>query len=131
MHLGFNDLTGTIPWQIGELQRLQEIVLEGNNLHGSIPVGFGQCSRLQKLKLRTNKLNGALPSDLYDCVELKVLQVGDNTLNGTISLKIGNLSDLTWCKYKEGQAVYLFVTRFHLTCPIATSIHHISIHRRK
>ena len=54
----FNDLTGSIPSQIGELVDLQHLLLKSNKLSGSIPTEMNNLSNLEVLLLEQNELVG-------------------------------------------------------------------------
>ena len=69
--------------------RVAELDLHGNNLSGSIPPELGQLSRLTDLRLYGNSLGGSIPSELGQLALLEVLQVWDNRLSG-----IPDLTDL-------------------------------------
>ena len=92
--LEYNNLTGTIPTQIGNLSNLQYLYLYGNNLSGSIPTQLGNLSNLQRLYLLDNLLSGEIPPELGNLTNLLSLQLFDNQLTGTIPSQLGNLTNL-------------------------------------
>jgi len=91
-----NNLTGTIPPEIRDLQMLEGIVLDGdqNNLGGSLPETIGGLLHLKLLDIDKNNLSGSIPESLYDLQKLEVLDLNDNNLNGSLSNKIGNMTSL-------------------------------------
>jgi hypothetical protein len=54
----YNDLTGEIPSQVGELVGLKHLLLKSNKLSGSIPVEMKNLSNLDVLLLDKNDLVG-------------------------------------------------------------------------
>lgn len=63
--LGGNRISGDIPAGISDLKHLSELHLEDNYLTGAIPVGFAEIATLDTLKLRGNCLSGKIPSLLF------------------------------------------------------------------
>ncbi|KAI5355319.1 hypothetical protein L3X38_008214 [Prunus dulcis] len=61
-----NNLTGSIPKNIGNLTQLTEIHLVINNLIGEIPDEIGDPHNLQGLALHVNNLNGVIPSRIFN-----------------------------------------------------------------
>ncbi len=83
-----NELTGTMPPELGDLEQLHWIFLWGNQLSGSIPEEIGDLERLFTLYLHDNQLEGSLPRQLADITELSYLRVDENpALTGPIPLE--------------------------------------------
>ncbi len=61
LSLGRNNLTGSIPPELGNLTSLTRLWLRSNNLTGSIPTEFGRLTRLTHLWLERNNLSGPIP----------------------------------------------------------------------
>ncbi|MEN8219751.1 MAG: Calx-beta domain-containing protein, partial [Pseudomonadota bacterium] len=83
LYLHSNQLTGTIPSELGNLSKLTRLYLSSNQLTGTIPSELGNLSKLTKLNLSDNKLTGSIPSNLPSGT-LNVLNLSDNRLTGTI-----------------------------------------------
>ena len=88
-----NQLSGTIPGEIGNLSRLAGLTLFGNRLSGTIPAELGNLSRLSYLDLGGNQLSGTIPAELGNLSRLSYLDLTENQLSGTI--EIGNLTSLS------------------------------------
>ena len=72
LHLGGNSLTGAIPEEIGNLTGLAEFNLHGNNLSGPIPLSFAALTELGVFHAMGNSL--CLPEELrswHDAIEYK------------------------------------------------------------
>ena len=54
-----NNLEGTLPNSIGNLENLKLLNLAFNNIEGNLPVGICQLQHLQVLRLGKNKLSGS------------------------------------------------------------------------
>ena len=88
-------LTGTIPAQLGRIESLQFLLLNGNQLTGEIPAELGSLANLTVLSLYGNQLTGGIPTELSSLTNLTVLSLGGNQLTGEIPAELGSLSNLT------------------------------------
>ena len=64
--LSDEDLSGTIPPELGDLSALTHLDLSSNLLTGEIPRELGGLSNLVSLKLTGNSLTGCIPAALKD-----------------------------------------------------------------
>ena len=94
LSLRANQLSGTIPPELGGLTRLQRLDLSTNQLSGTIPPELGQLTRLQRLFLGGNQLSGAIPPELGGLTRLQFLGIANNGLSGTIPPELGQLTRL-------------------------------------
>ena len=88
---GRNQLTGSIPKELGNLVALKHLRLEGNNLTGPIPATLGDLPELGTLRLYDNQLTGSIPPEIGNAPKLQYLYLHGNQLTGTIPPAIGNL----------------------------------------
>ena len=95
LRLDQNNLTATIPRELGNLTNLVHLVLGRNELTGTIPPELGNLTNLQVLHLYDNSLTGTIPHELSNLTNLKELILGGNELTGTIPPELGNLTNLT------------------------------------
>ena len=70
-----NNLTGTLPAELGGLSNLTELGLYGNQLTGEIPPELGGLSNLTDLYLRLNQLTGCIPEGLRDIAENDLVEL--------------------------------------------------------
>ncbi|MYE81412.1 MAG: hypothetical protein F4X36_06110, partial [Gammaproteobacteria bacterium] len=89
-----NNLTGTIPGEIGSLEGLEVLALGNSNLTGSIPPELGKLARLEKLAIAGTSLTGAIPRELGGLTNLESLILFHNGLTGAIPRELGNLASL-------------------------------------
>ena len=76
--LAGNQLTGTIPDSINELEQLRSLWLQDNQLCGTIPA-VGALDELRQMDLSNNMLGGDLPFDISGCHELQRFDVRPST----------------------------------------------------
>ena len=89
-----NQLSGTIPPELGNLSNLRILRLENNQLTGAIPPELGRLSNLTHLWLYDNQLSGTIPPELGNLSNLENLYLDTNQLTGAIPPELGNLSNL-------------------------------------
>ncbi|KAH9311151.1 hypothetical protein KI387_026186, partial [Taxus chinensis] len=88
--------SGVIPWEIGNMTKLQQIWLRKCNLQGDIPNSIGGLAELQELDVSGNNLTGSWPGSISNLVKLNSLQLYQNMLVGVIPTDIGRMSSLKW-----------------------------------
>jgi len=91
-----NELSGEIPPEIGNLTNLSYLDLFNNHLTGSIPPEIGNLTNLTYLDLQFNQLSGSIPSEIGNLTNLTDLRLSSNQFTGSITLEIGNLTNLTY-----------------------------------
>ncbi|CAN0069798.1 unnamed protein product [Pylaiella littoralis] len=94
LELSGNGLNGTIPRELGELERLWHLDLGHNSLEGNIPASLGNLKNLLVLILRNNQLGGTIPTDLGELGGVRRLDLSHNSLEGDIPASLGNLKSL-------------------------------------
>uniref|UniRef100_A0ACD5ZKE2 Uncharacterized protein n=1 Tax=Avena sativa TaxID=4498 RepID=A0ACD5ZKE2_AVESA len=77
-----NQLKGSIPEGIGDMQWLRALNFSNNHLDGSIPNSLSNLSDLESLDLSYNKLTGQIPPELVALQSLEVFSVAYNNLSG-------------------------------------------------
>ena len=95
LNLYDNQLTGTIPAQLGQLTNLENLNLHNNQLTGTIPATLNKLTQLEHLSLSGNQLTGTIPAALGQTnklAKLKTLHIHDNNLTGTIPAELNNLN---------------------------------------
>uniref|UniRef100_A0A2K1R4N2 Uncharacterized protein n=1 Tax=Populus trichocarpa TaxID=3694 RepID=A0A2K1R4N2_POPTR len=84
LHLGMNDLQGTILSRFLVGNNLRYLNLNGNELEGEIPPSMINCTQLEVLDLGFNKIKGKFPYFLDTLQELQVLVLKSNELHGFV-----------------------------------------------
>jgi len=94
LNLRYNNLTGSIPPELGNLSNLKDLNFRFNNLSGEIPPEFGNLEKLIRLYLGANDIVGSIPVELSNLNNLRELWLSGNELSGTILPEFGNLQKL-------------------------------------
>lgn len=84
LQLSHNQLSGSIPVQIGYVKRVTVIALQHNRLTGAIPASIGLLVMLKRLDLSFNVLVGLVPWSLADLSQLEVLDHRNNSFSGPV-----------------------------------------------
>ena len=92
---GGNNLTGSIPAEIGLLSKLSMLRLRDNRLSGSIPSQIGDLTNLIYLGLVANQISGEIPLEIVGLSNLERLSLGANNLVGNIPPEIATLNNLS------------------------------------
>ena len=95
LSLGFNDLSGPIPAEVGNLTNLTVLRLSGNQIQGTIPSWIWDLTDLTVLSLGWNDLSGSIPAEIGNLTKLTDLGLFGIQLQGPIPSEIGYLTDLT------------------------------------
>ncbi len=92
--LARNNLTDSIPPELGELARLEVLALYGNQLTGRIPPEIGKLTRVRHLSLADNRLEGPIPPEIGGMVSVDTMYLSGNSLSGPIPAEFGNLVEI-------------------------------------
>jgi len=95
LELGFLELQGILPRELGLLSQLRTLDLHGNELQGVLPPkALSQWPKLEYLYLQMNGLFGALQREVQELTSLTEMRLFGNFLRGTIPTGLGSLSKL-------------------------------------
>ena len=101
--LPWNNLTDSIPPELGNLSRLDVLSLYGNELTGRIPPELGKLTTVTKLSLSGNRLEGPIPPEIGGMVSVDTMWLPGNKLSGPIPPEFGNLVNLEQLVIFENQ----------------------------
>jgi len=104
LDLSENRLSGAMPPELGLLENLKYLSLSKNRLTGGIPGEFGNLTRLESLNIQGNKLTGSLPPEMRTLTRLRRLDLSINRLSGKLPPEIGLLINL--------ETLYLWANQF-------------------
>ncbi|XP_076953674.1 uncharacterized protein LOC143627838 [Bidens hawaiensis] len=95
LNISFNFISGEIPSEIGQLEGLQELVLGKNRLTSNIPNSLGNLWKLGKIDLSNNELGGNIPISFSGFESITSIDLSMNKLNGSIPKELFDLPSLT------------------------------------
>jgi len=84
LHLGMNNLQGTIPSTFSKDNSLEYLNLNGNELEGEISPSIINCTMLEVLDLGNNKIEDTFPYFLERLPKLQILILKSNKLQGLV-----------------------------------------------
>ena len=80
LHLAANQLSGSIPPELGNAATMEWLWLSLNQLSGTLPPELGNLSQLERLLVNMNRLEGDIPESFAQLSSLKGMNIGDNPL---------------------------------------------------
>lgn len=94
--LTLNNLVGTLPTEIGDLNAVTNFDLEDNFIASSIPIEIGMMTSLNNLDFDGNLFSGSIPTEIGNLTSLTSLDFDGNQFTGAIPTEIGNLVNLSY-----------------------------------
>jgi len=101
MWLDGNDVTGTLPSEMGLMTGLASFSLANATLTGKIPDELGNLNELRRLWLFNNELTGTIPVALNKLELLEVVELHGNKLNGDMPQGVCSAVDKSEYEYKS------------------------------
>ncbi|KQK02275.2 hypothetical protein BRADI_2g00501v3 [Brachypodium distachyon] len=94
LDLSYNSLSGTLPYEVGSLANLNQLILSGNQLSGKIPNSIQNCVVLEWLVLDNNLFEGSIPQSLKNINGMSKLNLTMNKFTGNIPDDLGSIANL-------------------------------------
>jgi Leucine-rich repeat (LRR) protein len=95
LYLNNNAIGDTLPEHLGSLTNLESLYIMRNNFTGGIPDSIGNLSSLQEFYADYNNFNDTIPHQIGNLSSLRELKLNNNNVSGTIPPSLGDLSSLT------------------------------------
>jgi len=92
-----NQLSGTLPSELGDLTTLTWMKIYDNSLSGTLPSALGQLTALTILAIGESQVSGSLPSQLGGLTALTYLDLRDNSLSGCLPSELDKLTPKWGC----------------------------------
>ncbi|CAM0943759.1 unnamed protein product [Alopecurus aequalis] len=84
LDLSYNQLTSSLPFEIGGLINLISLNISHNKFTNQIPSTLGSCLLLQSVRMEGNQLEGSIPQSLMNLKGIMELDFSQNNLSGEI-----------------------------------------------
>ncbi|KAE8659851.1 Leucine-rich repeat receptor-like kinase protein FLORAL ORGAN NUMBER1 [Hibiscus syriacus] len=95
LNVSFSPLFGTIPPEIGLLNKLVNLTISMVNLTGYIPMEMGNLTSLKIFNISNNVFRGNFPGEiLRGMAQLEILDVYNNNFTGHLPVEVANLKNL-------------------------------------
>ncbi|XP_057772770.1 putative receptor-like protein kinase At3g47110 [Salvia miltiorrhiza] len=98
-----NRFLGMIPSSIGRLRNLQFLDLSGNDFSSRIPSTIGNLSLLLYMYLSYNNLGSFIPSSIGNCQKLLELNLSRNGLTGSLPKEVVSIPSLRSMDLSQNQ----------------------------
>uniref|UniRef100_A0A0E0AFN4 non-specific serine/threonine protein kinase n=1 Tax=Oryza glumipatula TaxID=40148 RepID=A0A0E0AFN4_9ORYZ len=89
-----NNLSGSLPSNVGSLKSLKFMDISNNRFSGPIPDNIGNLRSLQNLSLARNNFSGPLPDSIDGLASLQSLDVSGNSLSGPLPSSLKGLRSM-------------------------------------
>ena len=103
LDIEYNELSGTLPSSLKNLSNLKTLRFPGNQLSGEIPDWLGSLTNISTLSLSSNNFSGSIPAELGSMTNLKKLHLQVNRLTGPIPSELGSLTNLELVNLESNQ----------------------------
>jgi hypothetical protein len=92
-----NNLTGTLPPEIGDLLGLQLLsFFLGNSINGTLPPEIGNLTELRVLSFEYNNFTGTIPASYSNLTKLRGFWFNNNQLSGSVPTFVNTFSNLVF-----------------------------------
>jgi RHS repeat-associated protein len=103
LNLGGNNLTGSFPNQLSQLSNLLHFIIPDNQFTGSFPSSISNCTNLIRIFAEFNQFSGSIPVEITTLKNLRGMQLDHNNFSGSIPAEIVNMRSLTYCHLYNNQ----------------------------
>ncbi|XP_039131706.1 probable LRR receptor-like serine/threonine-protein kinase At1g06840 isoform X2 [Dioscorea cayenensis subsp. rotundata] len=90
----WNNISGSIPKEIGNITSLELLLLSGNQLSGSLPAELGYLSNLKRMQIDQNHISASIPESFASLNRVVHLHMNNNSLSGQIPQELSRLKCL-------------------------------------
>ncbi|XP_029124521.1 probable LRR receptor-like serine/threonine-protein kinase At1g06840 isoform X2 [Cajanus cajan] len=90
----WNNISGSIPKEIGNIKTLELLLLNGNKLIGHLPEELGHLPVLDRIQIDENQITGPIPLSFANLNSTKHFHMNNNSLTGQIPPQLSQLGSL-------------------------------------
>ena len=94
--LNWNNLTGSIPPELGSLKSLLNLQLLANPVAGPLPPELGNLESIREMTISGRQLTGPIPPELANLRNLEALHLTDSGLTGPIPPELAAMRSLRY-----------------------------------
>ncbi|KAK8957667.1 putative LRR receptor-like serine/threonine-protein kinase [Platanthera zijinensis] len=94
LSLAGNNLSGTLPENLGDFKSLKYLDISNNAFFGEIPRDIGKLRSIQNLSFAGNNFSGSLPDSIGDIASFQALDMSHNSLSGYLPSALRRLASL-------------------------------------
>ncbi|KAK4479090.1 hypothetical protein RD792_014601, partial [Penstemon davidsonii] len=94
--LEFNQLSGTIPPEFGNLPQIEKFLISDNNFTGRIPNFIQNWTNIEKIVMQASGLTGPIPTGIASLTKLTDLRISDLNGNESTFPPLNGLKNLTY-----------------------------------
>ncbi|XP_059429387.1 probable LRR receptor-like serine/threonine-protein kinase At1g06840 isoform X2 [Corylus avellana] len=87
----WNNISGSIPKEIGNISSLKLLLLNGNQLTGPLPKELGSLSNLDRIQIDENRISGSIPISFSNLNKAKHFHMNNNSISGQIPPELSKL----------------------------------------
>jgi len=118
-----NQLSGTLPTQIGKWNRLNTFALTKNRISGTVPTQVGDMAILRRIELAENSLSGSMPDAFGNLRHLVYWDTYGNMLTGDLPPSIQNVTSLEYLYVQNEQTDVIRLYRCGERIPAIGNVH--------
>ncbi|GKV09576.1 hypothetical protein SLEP1_g21056 [Rubroshorea leprosula] len=93
--LSGNQLTGSLPDELGYLSNLEILQVDENNISGPIPTSFANLNKTIHFHMNNNSISGQIPPELSKLANLIHFFLNNNNLSGYLPEELAQMPNLT------------------------------------
>jgi len=94
LHFTDNQLSGTFPKELFELDKMLEFYLSFNRFSGTLPTQIDRMTNLERFYLYGNEIEGQLPNEIGSLNRCEVFTMAENRLSGTLPIAVRKMVNL-------------------------------------
>lgn len=114
--LGRNQIGGTLPAVLFSMPSLKDINLSRNQFTGTIPATLGSQPDLEYLRLSENLLTGGVPTGLSSLTQLRIIMLEENNFTGAMPEGLGDFPNLITLNFTNNDLEGCFPQDLAILC---------------
>ncbi|KAF8408675.1 hypothetical protein HHK36_004738 [Tetracentron sinense] len=98
---GSNNFSGSLPPELGNLVKLEQIYIDSARVSGEIPSTFAKLQNMQTLSASDNLFTGKIPDFIGNWTKLSTLRLQGNSFEGPIPSSFSTLTSMNDLRISE------------------------------